>query len=88
MALAALAGASSAQADDLLTLKLSTSLVHDNNLFRLPSGNANPLIDRPDGREQMLIIKADAALRFSHSLQALDIDLQQVTSRHSNFAHL
>ena len=88
LALTALAGASSAHADDLLTLKLSTSLVHDNNLFRLPSGNASALIDRPDGREQMLIIKADAALRFSHSLQALDIDLQQVSSRHSNFAYL
>jgi exopolysaccharide biosynthesis operon protein EpsL len=88
LALAGLGCANVAHADDLLTLKLATSLVHDSNLFRLPAGNVSALIGRPDAREQTLIIKAEAALRFSHSLQALDIDLQQVSTRHNNFAYL
>lgn len=83
-----LAYAKSSHAEDWLALKVSTSLVHDDNIFRLPAGNTSALIGRPNAREQVFVVTTDAELKFSHSLQALDIELQQSSARHANFGYL
>jgi exopolysaccharide biosynthesis operon protein EpsL len=80
--------AKASHADDWLVLKVSTALVHDDNIFRLPAGNTSALIGRPNAREQVFVVTTDAELKFSHSLQALDIELQQSSARHANFGYL
>lgn len=87
--LIAFACAAWAAADDVLTLRISTALTQDNNLFRLSSGaNANALIGKDNAQEQIALTTTGITLKLAHSLQQLVINVQQVTSRYQNFGYL
>lgn len=75
--------------DDSITLKASTSLTSDSNLFRLPEGtNTVQRLGKASAAEQISTISLGLTLSTRLSLQQLDVTVGVADNRYNNFDHL
>jgi len=75
--------------DASLTLKASTSLKSDSNLFRLPEGtNTVQRLGKASAAEQISTISLGLTLSTRLSLQQLDVTVGVADNRYNNFDHL
>ena len=82
-------GAARAEGDDVFTLSADTSLVRDNNLFRLSSSaNTLALIGRDSAAEQINITTLGVRAAKSYSLQRFELGASVVDQRYQNFSYL
>lgn len=88
LALGSAAGAWAEGADDL-RLSAGLGVVHDSNLFRLPSGiNTVPLIGRASAAETIRLTTLGATYQRSYSLQKVELDVHLTDYRYQNFDYL
>jgi len=81
-------GAQAEGADDL-RFSASVGLIHDSNLFRLPSGiDPAPLIGRSSPSETINITTLGASYQRSYSLQRVELDVRVTDYRYQNFDYL
>lgn len=78
-----------AEGADDLRFSASLGLVHDSNLFRLPSGiDTVPLIGRSSAAETIHITALGANYQRSYSLQRVELDVRVTDYRYQNFDYL
>lgn len=78
-----------AEGADDLRLSASLGLVHDSNLFRLPSGiDTVPLIGRSSAAESIRIASLGANYQRSYSLQRVEFDVRWTDYGYQNFDYL
>lgn len=88
LSLAASAGALAEGADDLRFFA-AQGLVHDSNLFRLPSNaNTQALIGRSSAAETIGITTLGARYSRSYSLQQVELDMRVTNYQYQNFGYL
>lgn len=90
-ACAALTGGPAARAEggQDLRFRANTSLVHDSNLFRLPSGaNTQALTGRSSASETIRVTGVGVNLNKAFSLQQFEVDLSLSKYNYSNFSFL
>lgn len=81
-------GAWAEGADDL-KLSAAVGLVHDSNLFRVPSNiNLLPLIGRSSPSETIAITALGLNYKRAYSLQKVDLELRVTDYRYRNFDYL
>lgn len=82
-------GVARAEGDDVFTLSADTSLVRDNNLFRLSSSaNTLALIGRDSAAEQINITSLGVRAAKSYSLQRFELGATIIDYRYQNFSYL
>lgn len=82
-------GVARAEGDDVFTLSADTSLVRDNNLFRLSSSaNTLALIGRDSAAEQINITSLGVRAAKSYSLQRFELGATVIDYRYQNFSYL
>lgn len=78
-----------AEGADDLRFSATLGLVHDSNLFRLPSGiDTVPLIGRASAAETVRIMALGANYQRSYSLQRIEFDLRWTDYQYQNFDYL
>ena len=78
-----------AQGGDTLTMSASSALLHDSNLFRLPSNaNLSALIGSSSSADQIVITSLAANLAKDYSLQRLELNLNVANYRYQTFSAL
>lgn len=78
-----------AEGADDLRLSAGLGLVHDSNLFRLPSGiDTVPLIGRASPAETVRVTSLGATYQRSYSLQRIELDVHVSDYRYQNFDYL
>ena len=78
-----------AEGADDLTLSASIGLIHDSNLFRLPSNiNLLPLLGRSSAAETINTTALGLNYQRSYSLQKVEFDVNVTDYRYRNFGYL
>lgn len=84
-------GVTAARAEGANDLRLSASigLIHDSNLFRLPSGiNLLPVLGRSSATETINLTSLGLNYQRSYSLQKVEFDVNVSDYRYRNFGYL